>query len=335
MEKKTLMNTDIEIAPLIFGGNVFGWTIDEKESFQLLDQFFEKGFNCIDTADSYSVWVPGNKGGESETIIGNWMKSRGNRNQIVISTKVGDMISPQKKGLSKKYIIEAVENSLKRLQIRHIDLYQTHKDDLNTPIQETLEAYDQLMQEGKIGYVGVSNLSPKRIEESLEISMEKNLPGYISLQPKYNLYDREFESEYSALVEKHNLNVITYSSLAGGFLSGKYQSEKDFSKSPRGQGMAKYMNQKGFAILKILNELSKKYTCSYATISLAWLIQNPLIAAPIASATNGKQLNELMQAPDLKLSPQDIEQLNNAGAIQQGTTYLSGRLVNKYDFYYG
>lgn len=317
MKKKTLMNTDIQIAPLIFGGNVFGWTIDEKKSFQLLDEFFEKGFNCIDTADSYSAWVPGNKGGESETIIGNWMKARGNRNKIVISTKVGDKISPDKKGLSKKYILSAAEESLKRLQTEHIDLYQTHKDDSDTPIEETLEAYNQLLGEGKIGYIGASNLTPKRIEESLEISREKNLPGYKTLQPKYNLYDREFETEYRDIIEKENLSVITYSSLASGFLSGKYQSEKDFSKSPRGKGMSKYMNKKGFAILDILKDLSKKYNSSFAAISLAWLIQNPLIAAPIASATDEKQLDELMQSADLVLSDEDMERLNKAGDKQQ------------------
>jgi aryl-alcohol dehydrogenase-like predicted oxidoreductase len=243
MEKIKLIHTDIEIAPLIFGGNVFGWTVDEKKAFELLDHFFENGFNCIDTADSYSAWAPGNKGGESETIIGNWMKARGNRNQIVILTKVGDKISADKKGLSKKYILSAAEASLKRLQVGHIDLYQTHKDDPSTPIEETLEAYQQLMDEGKIGYIGVSNLSPERIEESLEISREENLPGYQTLQPKYNLYDREFETKYADLVQRNNMSVITYSSLAGGFLSGKYHSEKDFSNSARGKGMQKYLNK--------------------------------------------------------------------------------------------
>lgn len=317
MEKITLINTDIEIAPLIFGGNVFGWTIDEKTSFNILDHFFENGFNCIDTADSYSAWVPGNKGGESETIIGNWMKERGNRNQIVISTKVGDKISQSKKGLSKKYILSAAEESLKRLQIEHIDLYQTHKDDSETPIEETLEAYQQLINEGKVGYIGVSNLTPRRIEESLEISKEKNLPDYKTLQPKYNLFDREFETEYGDFVEKCNLSVITYSSLASGFLSGKYQSEKDFSKSPRGKGMAKYMNEKGFAILKALKELSKKYNSSFATISLAWLVQNPLVTAPIASATDKKQLDELMKSLEIKLSKEDMTILNKTGVKNQ------------------
>lgn len=313
MEKIKLIHTDIEIAPLIFGGNVFGWTVDEKKAFELLDHFFENGFNCIDTADSYSAWAPGNKGGESETIIGNWMKARGNRNQLVILTKVGDKISPDKKGLSKKYILSAAEASLKRLQIGHIDLYQTHKDDPSTPIEETLEAYQQLMDEGKIGYIGVSNLSPERIEESLEISREENLPGYQTLQPKYNLYDREFETKYADLVQRNNLSVMTYSSLAGGFLSGKYHSEKDFSKSRRGKGMEKYLNKKGKALLKVLEELTEKHNSSPATISLAWLLKNPLVTAPIASATNKKQLDEIMKAVELNLSEEDMEKLNAAG----------------------
>ncbi len=314
MEKIKLIHTDIEIAPLIFGGNVFGWTVDEKKAFELLDHFFENGFNCIDTADSYSAWAPGNKGGESETIIGNWMKARGNRNQLVILTKVGDKISPDKKGLSKKYILSAAEASLKRLQIGHIDLYQTHKDDPSTPIEETLEAYQQLMDEGKIGYIGVSNLSPERIEESLEISREENLPGYQTLQPKYNLYDREFETKYADLVQRNNLSVMTYSSLAGGFLSGKYHSEKDFSKSRRGKAMEKYLNKKGKALLKVLEELTEKHNSSPATISLAWLLKNPLVTAPIASATNKEQLDEIMKAVELNLSEEDMEKLNAAGA---------------------
>ena len=313
MEKIKLEDTDIEIGPLIFGGNVFGWTVDEKEAFSLLDQFFEKGFNCIDTADSYSAWAPGNKGGESETIIGNWMKARRNRNQIVISTKVGDKISENKKRLSKKYILAAAEESLKRLQIGHIDLYQTHKDDPSTPIEETLQAYQQLMDEGKIGYIGVSNLSAERIEESLEISREKNLPGYQTLQPKYNLYDREFETKYADLVQRNNMSVITYSSLASGFLSGKYHSEKDFSKSARGKGMEKYLNKKGNTLLKVLEEISETYNSSPAAISLAWLIKNPLVTAPIVSATNKKQLEEIMQAVELNLSHEDMEKLNAAG----------------------
>ena len=313
MKKRKLGNTDLEIAPLIFGGNVFGWTANEKTSFQLLDIFTDNGFNCIDTADGYSVWVDGHKGGESETIIGNWLKKSGKRKDIIIATKVGWEISPQKKGLSKKYILAEVETSLKRLQTDYIDLYQSHKDDPHTPIEETLEAYDQLIKDGKVRYIGASNFTADRLEESMKISKEKKLPEYKTFQPKYNLYDREYETEYTEVIKKYNLGVITYSSLASGFLSGKYQSEKDFPKSVRGGGMKKYLNKKGFSILKALNDLSEKYNSSPACISLAWLIQNPLITAPIASATNKSQLHELMQSTEINLSNEDIELLSIAG----------------------
>ncbi|MDQ2721619.1 MAG: aldo/keto reductase [Bacteroidota bacterium] len=313
MEKRKLGNSDLEIAPLVFGGNVFGWTVDEKNSFKLLDLFTDNGFNCIDTADGYSVWVEGHKGGESETIIGNWLKKTGKRKDVILATKVGWEIAPDKKGLSKKYILSEVESSLKRLQIDYIDLYQSHKDDLETPADETLEAYDQLVKEGKVRYIGASNFASQRLEESMKISKEKNLPEYISLQPKYNLYDREFETEYGEIIKKYNLGVITYSSLASGFLSGKYQSEKDFSKSTRGGGMKKYLNEKGYSILRILNTLSEKYNCHQASISLAWIIQNPLITAPIASATNEKQLDELMKSVNINLTKEDIDLLNKAG----------------------
>ena len=312
MENRKLGNTDLEIAPLVFGGNVFGWTADEKMSFQLLDIFSEHSFNCVDTADGYSVWAKGHKGGESETIIGNWLKKTGKRKEIIIATKVGSEIAPDKKGLSKKYILSEVETSLKRLQTDYIDLYQSHKDDLHTPIDETLEAYDQLIKEGKVRYIGASNFTTQRLEESIKISKEKNLPGYKTLQPRYNLYSREFETEYTEIVKKYDLGVITYSSLAGGFLSGKYHSEKDFSKSARGGGMKKYLNEKGFAILKTLKDLSSKYNCSHAAISLAWIIQNPLVTAPIASATNEKQLYELMQSVQITLTKEDIDLLNKA-----------------------
>lgn len=313
MNKINFKNTDIEIAPLIFGGNVFGWTIDEKKSHHLLDIFIEKGFNCIDTADSYSTWKEGNKGGESEKIIGSWMKKSRNRNNIIIATKVGAKLPSGQKGLSKKHILLEVETSLKRLQTDYIDLYQSHYDDPETPFEETLEAYQQLISEGKVRYIGASNFSPERLEESLKISKEKKLPEYKTFQPKYNLYDRDFEKDYAEVVKKYELSVITYYSVASGFLTGKYRSEKDFSKSARGHGMKKYMNQKGFAILKILEKLSEKYASSYATISLAWLIQNPLVTAPIASATNETQLKELMQSTEINLDETDIDKLNKAG----------------------
>lgn len=313
MQKRNLGTTDLQIAPVIFGGNVFGWTIDENTSFRLIDIFTTNGFNCIDTADVYSSWKPGNKGGESETIIGNWIKKSGKRKEVIIATKVGSEISPDEKGLGKKYILKAVEDSLKRLQTDYIDLYQSHRDDLQTPIDETLEAYDELITAGKVRYIGTSNFSAKRLEDSLKISDKKKLPAYKTLQPQYNLYDRSFEKEYSEVVKKYNLGVITYSSLASGFLTGKYQSEADFSKSARGRGMKKYMNEKGFKILKALNEISKKYQCSLSAISLAWLIQNTLVTAPIASATNETQLAELMQSAEINLSEEDLHTLTKAG----------------------
>jgi aryl-alcohol dehydrogenase-like predicted oxidoreductase len=313
MNKINLKNTDIEIAPLIFGGNVFGWTIDEKRSHHLLDIFSGNGFNCIDTADSYSTWKEGNKGGESEKIIGSWMKKSRNRNEIIIATKVGAKMPSGQKGLSKKYILSEVETSLKRLQTDYIDLYQSHYDDPETPLEETLEAYQQLISEGKVRYIGASNFSAERLEESLNTARKKNLPQYTTFQPKYNLYDREFETEYADVVKKYELSVITYYSLASGFLTGKYRSEKDFAKSARGHGIKKYLNEKGFAILKVIEELSKKYACPYATIALAWLIQNPLVTAPIASATNETQLKELMQSTEINVSKTDIDKLNAAG----------------------
>ncbi len=310
MKKINVETTDLSIAPLIFGGNVFGWTIDEKTSFNLLDQFFDKGFNCIDTADVYSAWVPGNKGGESETIIGNWLKKRGRRDQAIVITKVGYNV---KGGLSKKHIAEAIEGSLQRLQTDYIDLYFSHQDDEVTPFDETLQTYQALIQAGKIRNIGASNFSAGRLQQSLQVSAEKQLPAYTVLQPPGNLYDRSFESEYKNVVEKNNLGVITYSSLASGFLSGKYKSEEDFSKSVRGKGMSKFMNDKGKKILKALNEVADKNSCPPAAVALAWLIQHPMVTAPIASATKETQLNELMQAADINLSESDIALLNNAG----------------------
>lgn len=310
MERRNLGNTDLNIAPLIFGGNVFGWTVNEADSFRLLDQFFDNGFNCVDTANSYSNWVEGNKGGESETIIGKWIKKSKKREELVLITKVGWEINESEKGLSKKYIIKEVEKSLKRLQTDHIDLYLSHKDDPNTPVQETLEAYDQLIKQGKVRHIGASNFYKDRLEESIKVSREKKLYEYKVIQPKYNLYDRQFEIGNADIAKKYGLGVITYSSLASGFLSGKYESEADFSKSARGGGMKKYLNEKGFTILKSINHIARKYNCSPATIAITWLIQNPLVTAPIASATNEVQLKELMQAPYKILSPSDLRVLD-------------------------
>ena len=310
MEKRKLGNTDLKIAPLIFGGNVFGWTVNEADSFRLLDEFFDNGFNSVDTANSYSNWVAGNKGGESETIIGKWLKKSKKRDDLVLITKVGWEINESEKGLAKKYILKAVEDSLKRLQTDHIDLYLSHKDDPATPVQETLEAYDQLIKDGKVRHIGASNFYKDRLVESIEVSREKKLYEYKVIQPKYNLYDRQFEEGNAEIAKEYGLGVISYSSLASGFLSGKYKSEADFNKSARGAGMKKYLNEKGFAILKVLSHLSRKYNCSPATISLAWLIQNPLITAPIASATDTEQLKEIMKAPYKMLSLSDLRVLD-------------------------
>lgn len=310
MKKISLGTTDLKTAPLIFGGNVFGWTIDEKTSFDLLDQFFDKGFNCIDTADVYSAWVPGNKGGESETIIGNWLKKRGRRDDVIVITKVGYEVE---KGLSKKHILESVEASLKRLQTDYIDLYFSHQDDGVTPFEETLQTYDDLIKAGKVRNIGASNFTAERLAHSLKTSDEKQLPAYTVLQPPGNLYDRTFATEYKNVVEKNNLGVITYSSLASGFLSGKYKSEEDFSKSVRGKGMSKFMNERGKKVLKALNNLAEEHSYPPAAVALAWLMQHPLVSAPIASVTKEIQLNELMQAAEINLSESDVARLNDAG----------------------
>lgn len=314
MEKRKLGNSGIKVAPLAFGGNVFGWTIDEPTSFKLLDAFVDAGFNLIDTADSYSRWKEGNYGGESETIIGNWMKQRGNRDKVIIATKVGSDMG-EGKSLKRNYIFKAVENSLKRLQTDHIDLYQSHFDDLSTPVEEIIDAFAELMKQGKIRVIGASNLSIERLKRSVEYSESKGLPRYETLQPLYNLYDREiFEKEFQQYCFGKNIAVINYYSLASGFLTGKYRSEKDLSKSARGGGNKKYMNEHGFKILYALDEISVRYNSKPATISLAWLMAQPAIAAPIASATNAEQLNNLIASANLKLDNEAIDVLNAASA---------------------
>jgi aryl-alcohol dehydrogenase-like predicted oxidoreductase len=312
MEKRKLGNTDLLVSPITFGSNVFGWTIDETKSFEVLDGFEDAGFNFIDTADVYSAWKPGNKGGESETIIGNWIKQKNNRSEIILTTKVGsDMGSG--KTLSKKYILKAAEASLKRLKTDYIDLYQSHFDDLNTPVQETLEAYDELIKAGKVRWIGASNFSPERLKESLQTSKEQNLPVYQTYQPEYNLYDREgYEKDYEQICIDNKLGVINYYALASGFLTGKYRSEEDFNKSARGGGMKKFLNARGLNILKALDEVSKKNETSIASIALAWLIARPSITAPIASVTSLEQLKDFTNAADLKLTAEDISQLDQA-----------------------
>jgi aryl-alcohol dehydrogenase-like predicted oxidoreductase len=315
MEKRELGKSGLQVAPWAFGGNVFGWTIDESASFKLLDAFVDTGFNFIDTADVYSAWVPGNKGGESETIIGNWLKQHGNREQLVIATKVGSEMGPGKKGLSKNYIRQAVEDSLRRLQTDYIDLYQSHRDDPDTPQEETLQVYAELIKEGKVRAIGASNFTADRLRSALEISQQQGLPRYETLQPDYNLYDRaDFERELEPLCLEHNLGVINYFALASGFLTGKYRSEDDFKKSQRGGGMKKYLNDRGFRILKALDEVAQRYNATPAQVSLAWLIARPSITAPIASATKIEQLQDLAKAAELKLDSAAIDQLTQASA---------------------
>lgn len=313
MEKRQLGNSDLQVAPIAFGGNVFGWTIEEQTSFDILDQFTADGFNLIDTADVYSRWNPGNQGGESETIIGNWMKSRKNRHDVIISTKVGGDMGSGRKGLSRDYIVTEVEASLKRLQTDYIDLYFSHFDDIETPVQETLSAYDELIKTGKVRWIGASNFSPERLKESLDASEKDNLPKYQVYQPEYNLYNREkYEQNYKQLIMDHQLGVINYFALASGFLSGKYRSEADLNKSPRGGGIKDYLNEKGFRILKALDEISEQYNSDPATIAIAWLIAQPSITAPIASVTNTIQLKSLKNAADLQLSTEAISILDEA-----------------------
>ena len=312
---RQLGTTDLKIAPLVFGGNVFGWTVDEKRSFELLDAFEASAFNCVDTADSYSRWAPGNKGGESETIIGKWMKQKGNREKIVISTKVGSDMGQGHKDVSKNYILKMVEGSLLRLQTDYIDLYQTHWDNEATPVEETLEAYDQLVKQGKVRWIGASNLSPERLKASLAASEKYKYPLYRTLQPEYNLYDREnFEKHYRPVCLEHNLGVISYYSLASGFLTGKYRSEADLSKSSRGRGIKKYLNERGFKILNALDNVAAAHHTTPAGIAIAWLLHQPAVTAPIASATSPEQFRVLTDACTLQLSEESRNMLNEASA---------------------
>ena len=313
MEKRKLGNSGLEVAPLAFGGNVFGWTADEPTSFALLDAFVDAGFNLIDTADMYSTWVEGHKGGESETILGKWLKHSGKREKVIIASKVGKEMGPNLQGLSKTYILQAVEASLRRLQTDYIDLYQSHADDPDTPLEETLEAYDQLIKQGKIRAIGASNYSAERLAQSLEVSEQTGYPRYESLQPLFNLYDRiGYEKELEPLCREKGLGVISYFSLASGFLSGKYRSKDDLSNRARGSFVEKYLNERGFRIVEALDRVAQEHNMTPAQVAIAWLISHPSITAPIASATNLEQLNELIDATTIKLNPSVIDLLNQA-----------------------
>ncbi|UCD48121.1 MAG: aldo/keto reductase [Deltaproteobacteria bacterium] len=315
MEKRRVGNSGLAIHPLALGGNVFGWTADEPTSFRLLDAFVEAGFDLIDTADVYSHWVPGHKGGESETILGKWLKRSGNRQNVIIATKVGKEMSPDRKGLSKSYILRAAEDSLKRLQTDYIDLYQSHADDPETPLEETLEAFGRLIRDGKVRAIGASNYGPERLSQALEASGRSGLPAYQSLQPLYNLYDRaEYESELEPICLERQLGVLCYFPLASGFLTGKYRSEKDLSGRARAELVKKYLDERGYRILGALDRVAEKHRSTPAAVALAWLIARPGITAPIASATTLDQLNALIGATRLTLASSSIEELTLASA---------------------
>jgi aryl-alcohol dehydrogenase-like predicted oxidoreductase len=312
--KRRLGNSSLEVAPLVFGGNIFGWTADEPMSFKLLDAFVAAGLNMIDTADVYSKWVPGHLGGESETIIGNWLSKRGGRDKVLIATKLGMEIAPGEQGLSKAYILRAVDRSLERLQTDYIDLYQAHRDDAATPLQETLETFAELVRSGKVRAIGASNYKADRLAEALRISAAHGLPRYESLQPCYNLYDRaDYEAELGGLCRRENVGVIPYYALASGFLTGKYRSEKDLEGKARGQRVKTMLNERGFRILKALDTLSAELGASPAQISLAWLMARG-VTAPIASATTLDQFDDLLGGTALQLGSDAVKLLNDASA---------------------
>lgn len=312
MEMRRLGRTGLSIAPLVFGGNVFGWTADEKTSFSLLDAFFDAGFNAVDTADVYSSWAPGNRGGESEAIIGKWLKQSGrSRDSAVIVTKVGSELGPDRKGLSRRWIMQAVEDSLRRLQTDYIDLYLSHWPDPDIPYDETLAAYDTLLSQGKLRAIGASNLDAQQMRDALDVAAAKDLPRYDVLQPEYNLYDRaSYDGPLRNLCIAEEIGVITYFSLARGFLSGKYRSHKDLEGSARGGGVEKYLDGRGMRILGVLDEIAEETGAKQAEIALAWIIAREGVTAPIASATNPDQLASLVRSAELDLPEEAIRRLN-------------------------
>ncbi|MDA9530243.1 aldo/keto reductase [Bradyrhizobium sp. CCBAU 25338] len=320
MRHRVLGRSDLKTAPLIFGGNVFGWTVDEAQSFLLLDAFIEAGFDMIDTADMYSSWVPGNLGGESETIIGKWMASRGNRAAVQISSKVGMAESAGRGGLSRARIVEGIEGSLRRLRTDRIDLYQSHIDDTLTPIDETLEAHEQLIRQGKVRYIGASNYSAERLKQSLDCSQRRRAPRYETLQPLYNLHDRSsFEGALEDLCIAQDIGVITYSSLASGFLSGKYRSLADVEKSARAKALKNYCTPRGERVLQALDSVAGDYRATAAQIALAWVLARPAVTAAIVSATSVRQLHELIGSVGIRLDAAAMAKLNASGIQEQSS----------------
>jgi aryl-alcohol dehydrogenase-like predicted oxidoreductase len=315
MQRRNLGSSGFDVAPLALGGNVFGWTADEVTSFRLLDAFVDAGFNLIDTADSYSRWVPGHQGGESETIIGRWIARRGRHDDVVIATKVGSDMGLGTTCLRKHYILQAAEQSLRRLQVEAIDLYQSHWDDPTTPFDETLEAYARLIEQGKVRAIGASNLTAERLTQALDVASQHRLPRYRTLQPLYNLYDRSaFEGPLAEVCMREGMGVITYFSLAAGFLTGKYRSEADLGKSARGPGLKKYLTPRGARIVEALDEVAASANATPAQVALAWLMYRPGVTAPIASATSVAQLQDLIGATRLRLDAAQTARLEQASA---------------------
>jgi len=317
MKRRALGRSGLEVAPLAFGANVFGWTVDEPTAFRLLDNFTERGFNLVDTADVYSKWAPGNSGGESETVIGHWIAlGGGRREKIVLATKVGMEMPEGRKGLSRQYIAQACEDSLKRLKTDRIDLYQAHCEDAATPIDETLEAFSRLVRDGKVRAIGASNYSAESLVAADAAAKAAGLPRYETLQPGYNLYLRQdYEQKLAPTCEKLGVGVIPYYGLASGFLTGKYRTEADLAQSPRGAGIkTKYMNERGMKILDALDQVAKANKAKCSQAALAWLMSRPTITAPIASATSIAQLRELMAAAELSLDASSLALLDKASA---------------------
>ncbi|SDB29384.1 aldo/keto reductase [Belnapia rosea] len=315
MEQRSLGRSGIKVPPLMFGGNVFGWTIDKAQSHRLLDRLVEVGLNAIDTADVYSAWAPGHQGGESETIIGEWLKASGKRSQVVIATKVGMKMGSGDQGLSRDWIMREVDASLRRLQTDVIDLYQAHKDDETVPLEETLGAFADLVQAGKVRAIGASNYTAPRLKLALETSAKLGLPRYETLQPLYNLMDRKvFEEALGPLCQAEGIGVINYYALAAGFLSGKYRSEADYGKSKRGANMGKYLTSRGLRVLDALDAVAGETASTPAQVAIAWLLAKPVVTAPIASATSLDQLEELVKAASLSLSPAQVAALDAASA---------------------
>jgi aryl-alcohol dehydrogenase-like predicted oxidoreductase len=315
MDKRRLGQSAIHTAPLCFGGNVFGWTLDETASFRILDEFVAAGFDFIDTADVYSTWVPGHIGGESESIIGKWLRQRGNRANLILATKVGMLMPPDHKGLSRGNILRAVEDSLRRLQTDYIDLYQSHIDDTDTPLTESLAAFGDLIRQGKVRAIGASNYGAARLSQALDLAERDGLPRYESLQPLYNLYDRSgFEADQGPLCVRRGVGAITYFSLASGFLTGKYRSAQDLAGRARAARVEKYLNPRGTAILGALDKVAAAHASTPASVALAWLMGRPGVTAPIASATSSAQLKELVAAANLKLDTDSIKLLDQASS---------------------